>query len=193
MPAELVGRAIAYAESEPGIESVPGWVVEALRRHRDEGWPIPVPRTKQIGLTGRDRPIDIEKYTSGAYGDLFRRGSDTSGLENSSFEGEACDAVLSGAGALAPLPAKPPVGAAQCTEVLGVVDALHPSAVLPRTVSTDDVFSSQVRQELMLRCGRKRGPVIAGLRVHIASRTTLLICATFEDMAIVQNELIGAL
>jgi len=27
-----------------------------------------------------DRPIDIEKYTNGAYGDLFRRGSDTSDL-----------------------------------------------------------------------------------------------------------------
>src|SRR3712207_7984836 len=43
----LVGRAIVYAEAEPGIESVPGWVVEALRRHRDEGWPIPAPRTQQ--------------------------------------------------------------------------------------------------------------------------------------------------
>ena len=68
IPAELVGRAIAYAESEPGIESVPGWVVEALRRNHDEGWPIPLPRTRQNGLAGRDRPIDIEKYTSGAYG-----------------------------------------------------------------------------------------------------------------------------
>src|SRR5205823_2755329 len=54
IPAELVGRAIAYAESEPGIESVAGWVVEALRRQRDEGWPIPAPRTRQNGLTGRD-------------------------------------------------------------------------------------------------------------------------------------------
>ncbi|HWQ12873.1 MAG TPA: DnaD domain protein [Roseiflexaceae bacterium] len=27
-----------------------------------------------------ERPIDIEKYTNGAYGDLFRRGSDTSDL-----------------------------------------------------------------------------------------------------------------
>src|SRR5204863_10041313 len=31
MPAELVGGAIAYAQAEPGIESIPGWVVEALR------------------------------------------------------------------------------------------------------------------------------------------------------------------
>src|SRR5581483_9910728 len=63
LPAELVGRAIAYAQAEPGIESVPGWVVEALRRYRDEGWPIPEPRTRQNGLAGRDRPIDIEAYT----------------------------------------------------------------------------------------------------------------------------------
>jgi hypothetical protein len=35
--------------------------------------------------------------------------------------------------------------------------------------------------------------VIAGLRVHVAEGTTLLICATVEDMAIVQHELIGAL
>jgi len=35
MPADLVGQAIAYAESEPGIKRIPGWVVEALRRHRD--------------------------------------------------------------------------------------------------------------------------------------------------------------
>lgn len=27
-----------------------------------------------------ERPIDVEKYTSGAYGDLFRRGSDTTDL-----------------------------------------------------------------------------------------------------------------
>jgi hypothetical protein len=191
MPAELVGRAIAYAESEPGIESVPGWVVEALRKHRDEGWPIPTPR-RPGGAANRDRPIDIEHYTSGAYGDLFRRGSDTSGLADCFVEGEACDAVLSDAGASAPPPAETPVDAMQCTEVLGAVDALHPSAVLPRTVSADDVFSSQVREELLLRCGRQRGRVIAGLQVHVAGGTTLLICATFEDMAIVQNELIGA-
>src|SRR5262249_24227923 len=86
LPAELVGRAIAYAESEPGIESIPGCVVEALRRHRDEGWPIPSPRIRQIGTTDHDRPIDVEQYTSGAYGDLFRRGSDTSGLDCSALD-----------------------------------------------------------------------------------------------------------
>src|SRR6266508_3989460 len=104
MPSELVGRAIAYAESEPGIESTPGWVVEARRRHRDEGWPIPAPRTRQIGMTGRDRPLDVEHYISGAYGDLFRRGSDTSGLDDASVgrEDGAFGSPSAGVLALAP-------------------------------------------------------------------------------------------
>ena len=45
----------------------------------------------------------------------------------------------------------------------------------------------------MWRCGRQWGRVIAGLRVHSTDATTLLICATVEDMAIVQHELIGAI
>jgi hypothetical protein len=76
MPADLVGRAIAYAESEPGIESIPGWVVEALRRHRDEGWPIPQVRTKHGGGC-----IDVQEIMGGKYGDLFRLGSDLSDLD----------------------------------------------------------------------------------------------------------------
>src|SRR6185503_6733678 len=64
LPAELVGRAITYAESEPGIVSVPGWVVEALRRHRDEGWPIPAPRKS----ANPETPIDVEQYIGGKYG-----------------------------------------------------------------------------------------------------------------------------
>jgi len=79
--AELVGRAIIYAEAEPGIASVPGWVVEALRRHRDQGWQIPEPRTKQLGMVGDDGLVDMSAYTGGAYGDLFRLGSDLSGLQ----------------------------------------------------------------------------------------------------------------
>jgi len=76
MPGELVGGAIAYAESEPGIESIPGWVVDALRRHRDEGWPIPRVRTKH-----RSGCIDVQEIMSGKYGDLFRLGSDLADLD----------------------------------------------------------------------------------------------------------------
>jgi len=76
MPVDLVGGAIAYAESEPGIESVPGWVVDALRRYRDEGWPIPQVRIKHHGGC-----IDVQEILSGKYGDLFRLGSDLTDLD----------------------------------------------------------------------------------------------------------------
>jgi hypothetical protein len=76
MPAELVGRAIAYAESEPGIESIPGWVIEALRRQRDEGWPIPQVRTRHGSGC-----IDVQEIMGGKYGDLFRLGSDLTDLD----------------------------------------------------------------------------------------------------------------
>jgi hypothetical protein len=80
--AELIGRAIAYAKAEPGIASLAGWVVEALRRHRDVGWPIPTPRTRRPGTCGQDELIDAATYVGGLYGDLFRLGSDLSGLED---------------------------------------------------------------------------------------------------------------
>jgi len=76
MPVELVGRAITYAESEPGIESIAGWVVEALRRHRDEGWPIP-----QVRIKHGSGCIDVQEIMNGTYGDLFRLGSDLSDLD----------------------------------------------------------------------------------------------------------------
>jgi len=82
MPVELVGGAIAYAQAEPGIESIPGWVVEALRRHRDEGWPIPQPRKR----ANPETPIDVERYIGGEYGDLFMRGSDLSDLDDTDRE-----------------------------------------------------------------------------------------------------------
>jgi len=79
-------------------------VIEALRRQRDEGWPIPAPRMRQIGMTSRDRPLDVEHYTSGAYGDLFRRGSDTSGLEDCFVEHEDGAFGSPSAGVQAPAP-----------------------------------------------------------------------------------------
>ncbi len=193
LPAELVGGAIAYAESEPGIESIPGWVVEALRRHRDEGWPIPAPRTRQIGLAGRDRPLDVAHYTSGAYGDLFRRGSDTSGLEDCFVEREdGAFGVVSG-DALEQAPeAAHGQGEPFIDMSLAIAEALSP-ADCPPPESADDALTRQIQAELRMRCGRQRGRVIAGLRVHVASGTTLIICATFADLDIVQRELIGAL
>src|SRR5205814_5302139 len=127
----LVGRAIAYAESEPGIESVPGWVVEALRRNRDEGWPIPAPRTRQIGMTGRDRPIDVEQYTNGAYSDLFRRGSDTSGLEDCFVEREEGAIGLPSAGAMVQASEESAVQAEPFPETDAVIDEADASADCP--------------------------------------------------------------
>ncbi len=192
IPAELVERAIAYAESEPGIASIPGWVIEALRRHRDEGWPIPAPRTRQLGLTGRDRPIDIEHYTSGAYGDLFRRGSDTSGLEDCFVEREDGAFGSPSAGVLAPAPEESHVQGESFTETdAAIAEAESPAECTPPE-SADDALTREVQAELKMRCGRLRGRVIEGLRVHVAGGTSLIICATFEDMNLVQRELIGA-
>jgi hypothetical protein len=131
LPVELVGRAIAYAESEPGIESIPGWVVEALRRHRDEGWPIPSPRTRQIGTVSRDRPIDIEKYTSGAYGDLFRLGSDTTGLDDSYLDIEHSELVPPDVGAPAQFPEENFVQLGQRIGAHGAIDEVNRTAGPP--------------------------------------------------------------
>jgi hypothetical protein len=192
IPAELVGRAIAYAESEPGIESTPGWVVEALRRQRDEGWPIPTPR-RPGGATNRDRPIDIEKYTSGAYGDLFRRGSDTSGLGDCFVEPEDGAFGVSSAGAMAPAPEAAHGQGEPFTDMdPAIAEAQSPADCSPPE-SADDELTRQIQAELRMRCGRQRGRVIEGLRVHVAGDTSLVICATFAEMSLVQRELIGAL
>ena len=73
MQIEQVGGAISYAQSEA---LGPGWVVTALRRHRDEGWPIPRVRTRH-----RAECIDVQETLNGKYGDLFRLGSDLTDLD----------------------------------------------------------------------------------------------------------------
>jgi hypothetical protein len=189
MPAELVGRAIAYAESEPGIESIPGWVVEALRRHRDAGWPIPAPKKHRC----QEQPLDVAQYIGGAYCDLFRLGSDTSGLEDCFVERAEGAFGSPNAGILAPAPEKSAVQAEPFPEIDAVIDEADAPADCPPPESADDALTRTVQAELRMRCGRQRGRVIEGLRVHVAGDATLLICATVEDMAIVQRELIGAL
>jgi DnaD/phage-associated family protein len=65
------------------------WLEDAIReavRSNARSWRYIRKVLERWASNGRDaqdraeRPIDIEKYTSGAYGDLFRRGSDTSDL-----------------------------------------------------------------------------------------------------------------
>lgn len=75
LPIAVVEQAIAYAEATPGIKQPTGWIVEALRRHRNEGWPIPSLPTPQHETAPA---FAHEPYFSGAYGDLFRLGSDLS-------------------------------------------------------------------------------------------------------------------
>jgi len=67
---------------------------------------IPTPQ-RPGGAANRDRPIDIEHYTSGAYGDLFRLGSDTSRLDASYLDREEGAFVLPRAGAMAQLQRSP--------------------------------------------------------------------------------------
>ena len=78
---EQVGGAICYAQSE---DLGPGWVVTALRRHRDEGWPIPRVRTRH-----RAECIDVQETLSGKYGDLFRLGGDLTDLDGTLTDPEA--------------------------------------------------------------------------------------------------------
>lgn len=92
LPAEHVAAAITYARSEA---LGPGWVVTALRRQRDEGWPLPQPRKR----ADRETPICIEQYTGGTYGDLFMRGSDLSGLDATAIQAGHHDAQTGAAAA----------------------------------------------------------------------------------------------
>jgi hypothetical protein len=193
MPVELVGRAIAYAQSEPGIESIAGWVVEALRRHRDKGWLIPTPRTRHNGLASRDHLIDVETYTGGAYGDLFRLGSDISGLEDFYVDQHKEVFASPSADALALAPEETFEHGDSLSDLDAASAEVGPPANCSSPQALDDQITHEVQAELSLRCGRQRGRVIDGLRVHVAGGTSLLICATFADLDIVQRELIGAL
>jgi hypothetical protein len=234
LPIELIGRAIAYAEAEPGIASLAGWVVEALRRHRDQGWPIPELRIKRLGLGGDGGVIDAATYVGGAHGDLFRLGSDLSGIENDlpgalAQEEAALPSVMTDQDAAerreqrhevparatarstyaercyetqdlghpkapvrtAALPAHAGIGAHSLDapdERVGAqrhTDSLHPSA-------SDASLTQELRAELLLQCGRRYRPIIAGLEVQTSPGTTVLICASVSDMTMVQNELLGA-
>jgi DnaD/phage-associated family protein len=68
----------------------PHWIEDAIReavRANARSWRYIKKVLERWAANGRqhaqdraERPIDVDKYTSGAYGDLFRRGSDTSDL-----------------------------------------------------------------------------------------------------------------
>ena len=79
------------------------------------------------------------------------------------------------------------------TDTNTAITEAGPSADCVPPESADDVITRAVQAELRMCCGRQRGRVIDGLRVHVAGDTALIICATFADLDIVQRELIGAL
>jgi DnaD/phage-associated family protein len=68
----------------------PHWIADAIReavRANARSWRYIKKVLERWAAHGRqdatdraERPINIEKYTNGTYGDLFRRGSDTSDL-----------------------------------------------------------------------------------------------------------------
>jgi DNA replication protein len=68
----------------------PDWIVDAIResvRANARSWRYIRKVLERWAAHGRqdatdrsERPIDVERYTGGAYGDLFRRGSDTGDL-----------------------------------------------------------------------------------------------------------------
>jgi hypothetical protein len=188
MPTALVRQAIAYAQAEPGIESVPGWVVAALRRHRDQSWPIPTPRNPD-GAPSRDGWIDVAAYLHGADGARFRLGRDTTGL---------------GVADLAPAeaaPGPPDLGAPMPTSETHAVLHNAPMNGADRSVigdrrsavCTGEDLTRQFQAELIARCGHRYRRVVEGLHVHVAGGTTRLVCATLDDMRLVQRELSGAI
>jgi hypothetical protein len=80
-PIERIEQAIAHGQAHPEAHDLAGWVVKLLRTARDYGWAIPQPWPASANSPAHAYQIDIDRYTSGAYGDLFRRGGDTSDLK----------------------------------------------------------------------------------------------------------------
>ena len=73
---EAVRDRVEFLERDPNL--LPGGIVKSLRASP----PAPVARDRYgVPITG---PIDVSRYVNGEYGDLFRLGSDTSGLEDPS-------------------------------------------------------------------------------------------------------------
>jgi hypothetical protein len=189
MPFEQVGGAIAYAESE---DLGPGWVVTALRRHRDEGWPLP-----QIRKAHRvDSCIDVAE-TLAKYGDLFRLGSDTSGLPNSMLEQRSPPSAalmpsqpanLVRPGVHTPAQGPPPNFVRE--RAAAVTQGPPPQRVAYRSAAE---LTELLRDRLFAQHDRYYHPLIRGLQVRVAETTTIIHCATLSDRLAVLDVLLGVL
>ena len=58
---------------------------------------------------------------------------------------------------------------------------------------TDAALTQELHTDLLAQCGRRYRPVIMGLEAHTAGGTTVIVCASVSDMAVVHNELLGAI
>jgi hypothetical protein len=197
LPTELVERAIAYAESAPGIESIPGWVVDALRRHRDEHWPIPQLRTRHCG-----EQIDVQKLMSGAYSDLFRLGSDLAALDGSIPDPERVQPGVQvdtqEHGSDRAQPGAPAPGASpDSVSSTGCPGAQRPaqsdSQLQPSRSRSREELTRLVCEELSLRCERAYHTLIRRLQIQVIGDRTVVRCASPADRIVVMSALMGVL
>ncbi len=74
-----------------------------------------------------------------------------------------------------------------------MIDGANKPSPSPQTAMAGETVWGQVQAELRPRCGRRYYRVIEQLQVHVVGGTTVIICATAEDMGLVQRELLGPL
>jgi hypothetical protein len=192
LPADLVMQAIAYAKVAPGIESIPGWVVDALRRHRDERWPIPQIRSKHY-----DERINAQEVLSGAYGDLFRLGSDLADLDDFAPDRERVqpdvqiDIQEQGSGYVQPGALPDPVSSASGPGKQPPAPN-NPQPQLDLNRSAEDL-TRLVREDLVMRCERSQHKIIRRLQVQVIDDRTVVRCASPADRIVVMSTLMGVL
>jgi hypothetical protein len=199
LPTELVERAIMYAESAPGIESIAGWVVDALRRHRDEHWPIPRLRTRHCG-----EQIEVQTLMNSAYGDLFRLGSDLSDIDCGATtpervqSGVQVDTQEHGLGRAQPDTGVPaPNAQSASASSTSRPDAHGPAQSDARPQPTrswsPEELTRLVCEELSLRCERAYHMLIRRLHVQVMDDRTIVRCASPADRVVVMSALMGVL
>jgi hypothetical protein len=187
-PPERVEEVVAAARARTQVADKAGWAIAAL----SEGWDIALPP----GEEDRDTPLKAADYIGGAYGDLFRLGSDISDFvlpshtEHVRADDQAQEAA-SGYGQpsdnVAAQPPPPDLGQPQ--PLVGI-PGLSPQPTA-RCSAID--LTKELRSRLRVQCGRSYRRVIDGLAVQVAGDTTVIYCASLDDRLAVLDALMGAL